>query len=228
MKTGQIYRMLAADHFDLLSDRDKHRLAEALAQNADIDPADFLYRLKGAFDQTQGEDREGAFMVALAEAESDMSDSVPESGSAGAPTPGGSMAFRGILRLALAAAVGAAAFWAFTPSPDPQAPLNGAGQPVFLNADRSAGGPEVDIEDSTAPFITLIAESRIEASDVTWQVLDGNLKVLDSGTIGFAGNALRTVSVQIPKEILTFSSSYWFVLSAENGEIIRRWSFRVE
>ncbi len=221
MDSTRIYRMLAADRFDLLSDSEKRRLAEALQRNPGIDPADFADRLGEALGGADDPGRDRAFMDALEEAEAAETHVLPARGTG---------AVRSAWRMALAAAAGAVAVWLFTGLPDREPPAGRAGQPLFLSGDRSEGGAEADLDASTAPNITLIAEARIDVQRVTWQVLNGNLNVLMSGSIEFAEekSALRTISVQIPKDRFTVETVYWFVLTDEKGETLRRWEFFLE
>lgn len=233
MDKQEIYRMIVGGQFDLLTDEETQRLAERLTGRTDVDPVDVSRRLRAALTGSEEAGRDQAFNDALAAAAASpgMRPQVPRRRGAGA--------LRGVWRYALAAAAGAVVVWLAVGPPrggDDAVPGAGIGvaDAVFLGVERAATEPTIDLDSTSASHITLIVEARVPArvpaSPLRWRVTDNNGADLLTGEIAFAATpgALRHLAVTIPKSRLAVAGVCWLLFEDAGGNVIGRWSFRVE
>lgn len=225
MDSKQIYRLIAGDRFDLLSDEERERLAEALIERPGVDPLDVSRRLRDALSDAEEPERERAFRDALAAAESAVRPPA-------APLRRAARATRGIWQVALVAAAVAIVAWAlFGLRGGVQDDRSLSGDVLFLGAERGAGDAAFDIDaSSSSPDVTLVFEARAGASPLYWRVVSNARVRVAGGVIEFSGGAsgLRPLAVQVPKPRLEPTQLYWLVVEDADREVLHRWSFRVE
>ncbi len=243
MDRMDLYRLLVADQLDLLEPEEKRRLERALSEYPDVDRLRFAERVVAALGDAGDAARERQFLDALQAAENEGGEPIPSIAS-----PAKRFRARrslGRWGLGLAAAAGAAAVWLgdqFGSEPSRSGPAatlppaadsrgeapSRASQAVLLDANR-AEGDEIDLDATSAPYVTFVTEARIQATTVIWQLRDGGDVVLETGRLEFAseGSALRSIALQVAKERLS-GSLFWLILQDTSGRELRRWSIRVQ
>ena len=159
MKPVEIYRLIAADHFEMLSSDEQKQLAAALHEHPEIDREAFVSELRARLQGDAAADQDRAFLDAIAAAEAELAGADDEVVDSPSPGGGGRQPRRaafGWWRTLAAAVAGALVVFVAgqlreAPPSDTAAPATDlAGQPVFLDATRSEASQVIDLGASSA------------------------------------------------------------------------------